>query len=130
MANWTYQCYSDCVEPDFWRRWYDAHPQARGPHDAAFDLLEQMEVWQPPRFKNLQRELKGLDEVKFKGRDKLQWRVFGKADQKKQSFVVLCIGYHKGSKYTPSNVTGIAMQRLSEISKNPWKAVDCERPGT
>ncbi|RUU97818.1 hypothetical protein EOB36_25655 [Mesorhizobium sp. M6A.T.Cr.TU.017.01.1.1] len=129
MANWTYRCYDDGTTPSFWQRWYDDTPQARGSHNAAFGILEQLEVWSPPNFKPLKGEYKGLHEVKFLGKDQRQWRVFGKADQRNQSFLALHIGYHKDSNYTPSNVMAKAKERLAEALSDPRKAKPCERPG-
>lgn len=129
MANWNYRCYDDGDRTNLWQRWYDEHPQAQGAHDAAFELLEQMQVWQPPNFKYLRGKYKGLGEVRFFGRDKLQWRVFGQLDQRSQRYLVLSIGYHKGKKYTPTNVMEKAKQRLSEVTNDTQKAVNCERPG-
>ena len=126
MANWTYRCYDDGKSSDLWRRWYQENPKVRGAHNAAFEMLEQMEVWAPPNFKALGKD---LYEVKFFGQDKRQWRVFGTIDLRNKEFIVLTIGYHKDRNYTPSNVMTKARERLYEIRENIGKAPACERPG-
>lgn len=92
-------------------------------------MLEQLEIWAPPNFKPLKGEYKGLHEVKFFGRDHKQWRIFGKADQKNQSYLALSVGFHKDKEYTPSNILAKAKERLTEIYSNPKKAKTCDRPG-
>lgn len=129
MANWTYRCYIDGKLPNLWQRWYDSNPQVQGAHDAAFELLEQMEMWAPPKFKNLARDGKGVHEVKMKGRDNLQWRIFGHAFQNEQEFLVTAIGWHKGKQYSPATVIGTAKSRISEVNNDPGKAESCDRPG-
>ena len=123
---WTYHCYDDAKSPNLWERWYRANRAAQGAHDATFRIIEQQEIWGRPNVKALG---KGLIEVKFKGADRLQWRVFGfYTPGKRQDFTVTAIGYHKDEAYTPREVMELARRRKAEIETGDAKACPCERP--
>jgi len=127
MANWTYQCYVDGKSPNLWQRWYDDHPAARGAHDAAFDILEQLEAWRGSNAKTFD----DIVEVKFKGGG-LQHRIFGFYPKSgiRQRFVVTGTGYHKGKQYTPKDILNTCSSRRKEIEADASKAVECTRPTT
>lgn len=130
MADWTYRCYVDGRRPNLWQRWYDENPEAQGKHDGRFMVLEQQDRWESPSpsWKPLSGDMKGLSEVRFEGKDRRAWRVFGHTNQTAQIFTVLSIGFHKDRKYTPKNVMGLAKHRWKEIENDPKKAQECERP--
>jgi hypothetical protein len=126
MANWTYQCYDDGKLPNRWQRWFDDHFNAQGAHDNAFDMLENMDTWREPNSKHLGE---GLVEVRFKGEDKLQWRVFGFFQKgQRQVFVVVASGYHQQKKYYPSGIIEKSRVLKLEIELGKAKVVSCARP--
>ena len=128
MASWSYRCYDDGGKPNLWQRWYDDTPAAQGGHDNAFDILEQQISWREPNARHLS-EADGLIEVKFKGTDNRQWRVFGFYQSGvRQEFVVVATGYHKMQVYTPRDVIRKAGRIKKKIVAGKEKATPCERP--
>lgn len=123
---WTYRCYNDGKDPNLWQRWYRANKAARGAHDNAFRMLEQREEWQEPNAKHLG---KGLIEVKFKGVDKRQWRIFGyHTAGEHRDFTVIGVGYHKDRVYTPRDAIPKAREIKADIEHGRAEAYPCERP--
>lgn len=128
MANWTYRCYDDGKEPNLWQRWYESRPLVQGAHDNAFETLESEPIWKGGHIRKLVNA-NGVHEVKFKGNDKREWRVFGFFDNRiRQQFIVVEIGYHKKQNYTPRGVIKKAINRKKEIENGDAEAIRCERP--
>lgn len=124
MANWTYKCYDDGKSPNLWQRWYDDNPVARGAHDAAFGILEQLEFWHEPN----SRAFDDIVEVRFKA-GRVQHRIFGfYGSGVRQQFVVTGAGSHKDQVYKPKGILSLCSNRRSEIEGDPDKALDCTRP--
>ena len=124
MATWTYQCYVDGKVQCIWQSWYAATPEAQGPHDAVFDIIEQAESWREPHTKTFD----DIVEIIFKAGGR-QWRVFGFYGKGvKQRFVIVGFGYHKGKNYTPKDILKTCAKRRKEIEDDSSKARDCSRP--
>ena len=129
--TWTYQCYVTSDVPNLWEAWYDAHPRAQGRHDAAFDILDELDAWNEAR--GIVDKLEGKDkdgiiEVRFKV-DNVQWRIFGFYGKARREFIVVHVGNHKGNTYTPKKVLDTAASRMKEVNADASRAKKCDRPG-
>lgn len=128
MGNWTYRCYDDGGAPNLWRRWYDANPDFHASHDSTFDILEQRENWGEPHCKYINKNERIL-EVRLTG--KIKYRIFGIYDplsSARRQFIVLAIGSHKGSVYSPRNVLKTIVSRKVEVLNGSVAAPSCARP--
>lgn len=124
MANWTYKCYIDGKSPNLWQRWYDDNPAAQGAHDAALNILEELEVWRGPNAKAFD----DIVEIRFKAGG-IQHRIFGfYGSNEKQRYIVTGTGSHKGNVYTPKGILKTCTKRREEIEGDPTKAKECSRP--
>jgi hypothetical protein len=123
MANWTYRCYVDGKSPNLWRRWYDAHPDCQGSHDAVFRILDTLVSWREPQAKKLST---GVIEVRLTGT--LEWRIFGFYGERQKEFVVVSVASKKGVVYTPKKALKNAKALMKLCRSNPGKAISCECP--
>src|SRR5437763_658057 len=106
---WTYRCYDDGRTPNLWQRWYTAHPDYRGSHDAIFDTLEQMVEWKPPYVDFLNKNER-IVEVRLRGR--VKHRILGIYSNKRRAeFIVLGTCNHKGKVYEPPNIEKTVIER-------------------
>lgn len=125
MAVWTFRCYDDGEgPPNLWQRWYDAHPEVQGKHDAILRIIEQQPTWTNEHYTD---NMPGdIVEIRIKGR--VQWRIFGHYGQQRQEFVVTAIGWHKGKQYNPKRVVAQAATLKLEIEAGRANAPPCQRP--
>ena len=125
MAIWTFRCYDDGQgPPNLWERWYNAHPEIQGTHDAKLRILEQQPIWNDPHYTD---NMPGdVVEIRIKGR--VQWRIFGHYGQKRYEFVVTAIGWHKGRQYNPRGVVATAGLLKLKIESGKSNAPICKRP--
>jgi len=122
---WSYRCYDDGKVPNLWQRWYDAHPEVQGSHDAVFHFLEQRDQWREPFSKVFDKNLK-IIEVRLNG--KVKYRILGFYGSAQHEFIVVATCSHKQSVYDPPDVKMTAGKRKKEIEANPGKAQLCVRP--
>jgi hypothetical protein len=122
MVTWTYQCYDDGKQPNLWQRWYEKHPEAQGRHDAAFDMIEQMDVWQKPRVKSFGK----ITEVILNG--PVAHRIFGFFGSDPHVFIVTGVGYHKDQRYYPTDILKTVVKRRKEIEDGFNKPLSVNRP--
>ena len=124
---WTYKCYVTNDSPNLWAKWYEQNPSEQGRHDAVFEALEQIAPWREPYAKALKgSHLAGIIEVRLRGTR--QWRIFGFYGEQRQEFILVAIGYHKGSVYSPKDALETAKRRMEEIRRDGSNAKECNRP--
>lgn len=124
MGKWSYRCYVDARQPNFWRRWYDENSAMHAKHDEVFDTIEQQEQWTLPYVKPVG---KGISEVRINS--SVAWRIFGFFGGGPKTFIVCNIDRHVGRKGDLAGGINLARKRMADIKSGKELAVKCERPG-
>lgn len=125
MGLWSYRCYDDGRTPQLWQRWYDENPEFRGTHDAVFDQIEQMTLWEEPHVKLLLKTER-IFEVRLNG--KVRHRILGFYGEARREFVIVATCYHKQSNYYPPGIRDTAAKRKKQIEAQTREAPSCVRP--
>jgi hypothetical protein len=126
-TRWSIRCFQDS-SGDIIDDWYRQQPEEL---QAKFDtqlryLREQPPAnWCPPYFKALQRECKGLGEVRFEFHN-VQYRPLGFFAGQLE-FILVLVATKKGSVFDPRNACELGQRRKSLILADKQRhSRDCE----
>jgi hypothetical protein len=106
------------------RKWYDEQPRAvQGKFISRLRTLIQLpiEEWKPKPFRWLQRECKGLGEVRFDV-GSVQYRPLG-FQAGEVTFTFVFCATERNDKFVPRNACAIGLQQKTEIEANSDRSV-------
>jgi hypothetical protein len=126
--KWAIRCYlengMDAID-----QWYQAQPEElQAKFDARIRYLREQPItsWKEPYFKNLERDGKGLGEVRFEFHN-VQYRPLGYFSDRRFEFVLLLVATKKGNTFDPRNAIEIGQDR-KQLVRSDWQRYsrDCE----
>jgi hypothetical protein len=117
-SKWSIRCYTD-EHGDAIDTWYAQQPEAlQAKFDTRLRYLRAQPPanWCPPYFKLLERECKGLGEIRFEYKN-VQYRPLGFFSGSME-FTLLLVTTKKGSTFVPRNACEVSLRRASAVRSN------------
>jgi hypothetical protein len=118
MTRWVFRDYVHQNGNNPILKWYAKKLSVReqANMDTLLSALEKKQIWEWPDYKQMQGELSGLGEIRWKGDQQRPLRLVGFKGFAPNHFTIL-VGCTHAENYDPPNALNTALKRLSDLKR-------------